>query len=157
MTPPAAPVLPPAPVGVESGRLRRIAAPLGLGALVLAGAGLAQLVFDPFTDHIPLCLLHALTGLQCPGCGMTRAVHALLAGDIVLALRCNVLLVALLPLAALAWGRWLLRSWRTVPRAEARSLLPSPAVMALSVGLVVLFGIVRNIPALWFLAPPLGA
>ena len=155
MTPPvAAPVVSPAPVRAETGRLRRIAAPAGLAALAITGVGVAQLVFDPFTDRVPLCLLHALTGLQCPGCGMTRAVHALLAGDVALALRCNVLLVALVPLAALAWGRWFARRWRAVPRADERSWLPSPLALALCVGLVVLFGILRNLPALWFLAPP---
>lgn len=28
----------------------------------------------------PLCPLHAATGIPCPGCGTTRALHAMLAG-----------------------------------------------------------------------------
>ena len=38
--------------------------------------GLAGLIFMP-------CLFHAMTGFYCPGCGGTRAVAALLRGDLV--------------------------------------------------------------------------
>ena len=33
-------------------------------------------------SHVGGCVFHKLTGLYCPGCGGTRAVHSLLAGDI---------------------------------------------------------------------------
>ena len=37
----------------------------------------------------PLCPLHALTGVPCPTCGMTRAVTSLIHGDLVGALIWN--------------------------------------------------------------------
>lgn len=40
------------------------------------------------------CPIHSLTGFFCPGCGSTRAVRALLTGDLQLALHNNVLLLA---------------------------------------------------------------
>ena len=39
------------------------------------------------------CPIHALTGFYCPGCGSTRAVRALLSGDLTRAFHNNALLV----------------------------------------------------------------
>lgn len=44
----------------------------------------------------PLCPLHALTGIPCPTCGMTRATNALLYGDFAGALKWNPLLTLVL-------------------------------------------------------------
>jgi hypothetical protein len=51
------------------------------------------------------CPVHAVTGWYCPGCGGTRAVGALLRGDLVGALRDNLLLFTVLPLVAVAVSR----------------------------------------------------
>ena len=56
--------------------------------------------FDPSETRVPLCTFHALTGLDCPGCGATRATHELLHGRLSTALRYNALWVLLLPLTA---------------------------------------------------------
>ena len=51
---------------------------------------------------LPECQFYKWTGLYCPGCGDTRAVIALMNGDILLSLRQNALIVVLiLVLAAL--------------------------------------------------------
>ena len=42
---------------------------------------------------LPPCLFHKWTGLHCPGCGNTRALHALLHGHIGASLSYNPLLV----------------------------------------------------------------
>jgi hypothetical protein len=50
----------------------------------------------------PRCPVYALTGWQCPGCGMTRALAALLHGHVAEALRWNPL-VLLVVAGFVAW------------------------------------------------------
>lgn len=67
---------------------------------------------DPNSSNsiLPPCPFLSLTGWLCPGCGSTRALHALLHGDLVGALAMNPLLVLMLPVLALlainAAGWW---------------------------------------------------
>jgi hypothetical protein len=70
--------------------------------------------FDPAISLLfPPCPIHCLTGLYCPGCGSLRALHLLLHGNLMGALKMNALLVASLPFIALlvirprwAYFRW---------------------------------------------------
>ena len=57
--------------------------------------------YDP-ADFVlfPKCIFHSITGLQCPGCGSQRAMHALLNLEIGEAVRYNALFVAALPFLA---------------------------------------------------------
>jgi len=73
-----------------------------IAAGLLAGSGVLY-TFSP-TEHgfYPICLFHALTGWQCPGCGGTRALYQLLHLHVGDAFHYNVLVTVLAPLA-LAW------------------------------------------------------
>lgn len=65
------------------------------GAGILAGLAGAFAVgfFNPAgAGFFPACPFHALTGLNCPGCGLTRGFHALFHGDILSALHFNAML-----------------------------------------------------------------
>lgn len=59
----------------------------------------------------PDCMLFQYFGLHCPGCGMTRACHALAQGDWLQAFFFNMLGISLLILLALIlvweWYHWL--------------------------------------------------
>jgi hypothetical protein len=103
---------------------------------------------------LPGCVFHDLTGLSCPGCGMTRAAHATLHGRLGEAIRFNPVGMILLPLAAVG-----------VAIETAGWVLGKPLPFRLRVGVagawilagvVIGFGIARNIPAWPFtlLAPP---
>lgn len=105
-------------------------------ALVLAGVAMAgavaAAVVDPTTARwFPQCPLHRFTGLECPGCGTARAVHALAHGDWRAAWHYNAMLFAAIPfLAAIVLRpRW------------ARH----PAVPWTVFAVLLLWGIVRNL------------
>jgi len=59
---------------------------------VLAILALSYLGLVSFGLRIP-CPIHAVTGFYCPGCGSTRAVKAVLHGDLSLAFHDNALLM----------------------------------------------------------------
>ncbi|MDF1823188.1 MAG: DUF2752 domain-containing protein [Verrucomicrobiales bacterium] len=115
-----------------------------LGGLVAA----FQLTQVPEGDQVrwlPRCTLHHLTGLHCPGCGNTRATQALLRGDLYGAIQQNVAFVIALPFLLFGAGR-LWCSW-----VFPGSLKPLPfswkyGYSVALITLVVIFGVVRNIP-----------
>lgn len=51
---------------------------------------------------MPGCMFHKVTGLDCPGCGMTRATHALLNGRLADAFRFNPVGMVVFPLVMIA-------------------------------------------------------
>jgi hypothetical protein len=92
----------------------------------LAAAGALWLwAVDPAeSSFYPRCALHWLTGLHCPGCGSTRAAHALLHGNLTDALCFNALLVIGTPLAAIAvaWHSRQAERW-SCPAISGRAIL----------------------------------
>lgn len=100
------------------------------------------------------CLLNEFTGLHCPGCGMTRATRAALAGHWLEAFRFNPLGVILLPLALGAVGLEL-AGWVRDRPLPWRLKLGARGSVALAVA-VMAFGVLRNVPVWPFdlLAPP---
>jgi hypothetical protein len=120
--------------------------------LVLAalGSGAVLYFFNPATHGFyPVCMFHKLTGLNCPGCGATRAAYQLLHGHLFIALRDNALF--LLALAVLG-ARWLWWAVRRVRRQPATLALPPKALWWFLV-LTLVFGVLRNLPAFSFLSP----
>jgi hypothetical protein len=125
-------------------------------AALVAGAGVAIAAmtwllyrFDPNAagSPVPPCLFYRLTGFYCPGCGITRALHALVHGDLARAWAMNpllfVLLLGLPPLVLQAIGHQPLLPAH--PRLTARVLdvLNSAKFW---VGLLLAFWFLRNLP-----------
>ena len=82
----------------ERGTWTSLAAPIACGCCLVAGAAYVA-AENPSDGGVFLpCPFRSLTGLWCPGCGLTRATHHLLRGDLVQALRFNLFVVAILPL-----------------------------------------------------------
>jgi hypothetical protein len=122
-----------------------------LAAAAAAGAAVAYVALvDPNqAGHYPTCPFLALTGLYCPGCGALRAVHALSRGDLATAASLNVLVVAAVPLLVALWSGWARRRWTGVPRTW---LAPGWLLWAL-LAVVLGFAVLRNLPAVAWLAP----
>lgn len=115
------------------------------GGVVAAVAGASAVwYFEPGSGFLPACPLFALTGFACPGCGMTRGFHALFHGDIVGALDYN----ALLPLVAVFFGYWFLSLLLVAVRGRGFGFGKMSAGLVMTTFILLLvFGLVRNIPA----------
>ncbi len=118
-------------------------APVVVGAGALAVAGTVGLMDPELRGHLsPGCPFRTVTGLDCPGCGGTRALYALTQGDLSLALQHNVLTVVALPLLALAWLGWLRFRLGRRPTPVALSPAAGYAIAATFVA----FWVLRNLP-----------
>src|SRR5271156_6138083 len=107
--------------GLKSPRLGWfVAGMLGFSFLLLCTV---VFFFNPSTSSFyPVCQFHQVTGWNCPGCGATRGLYALLHGQWRVALRDNVLLVGALVIAPLRGSWWL---WRRSAGHPLREFVPA--------------------------------
>lgn len=112
-------------------------------SLLLAGS-VYLYAFEPGkTGFFPPCMFRALTGLTCPGCGSTRALHQILHGHFAAAFMLNPLFLLAIPFLLYAFIRYSVVVFRGgMPRPNA---LPASYIYALFV-IVVSFWIFRNTP-----------
>jgi hypothetical protein len=114
-------------------------------AAVLAGmlcAAIVLYLYNPTTSGVyPSCPLRAWTGLYCPGCGTLRALHQLLHGHVLRAMEYNPLTVLSIPILGIL--------------VAFRKIAYRPSVAYAALGILVLFGILRNLPVwpFFLLAP----
>jgi hypothetical protein len=116
---------------------------LATWTVLLLGA-IYVFAFEPGkTGFFPPCLFRSLTGLSCPGCGSTRALHQLLHGHFADAFMLNPLFVIALPLLAFALFRHTALAFQGVtPRPNA---LPARYIYLIFM-VIVSFWIFRNTP-----------
>lgn len=113
---------------------------LGFLALSLRRADLS----DP-PRFLPRCLLNDATGLYCPGCGNTRAAHALMHGDLMEAFRQNAYTILALPfLAFAAWRSWL--QWVMPGRIRESKWRWKQSYTLIAVWTLAAFTLLRNLP-----------
>jgi hypothetical protein len=116
---------------------------LSIWGLLLLGA-VYVFAFEPGkTGIFPPCIFRQLTGLQCPGCGSTRALHQLLHGHFVAAFTLNPLFVIATPLLLYVLLKYTTLSFRGItPKPNA---LPARYIYLIFV-VIVSFWILRNTP-----------
>jgi hypothetical protein len=136
-------------VGNSLRRLPAVCAPLATLAGTATALGVLAVGNPEQPGHYPVCPFHAMTGLWCPGCGSLRALHALTHGDLATAVQRNVLAVAVLPFLVGAWVAWF---GRALGRPRTTRVAPPAALWGL-LGLIVAFGVARNLPGGAWLAP----
>lgn len=113
--------------------------------LVCMAAGVGIYLISPQKcSWLPGCLFHSITGLYCPGCGLTRCLHALSHGHLSTALSFNPLVVLLVPAAVYLLIQQLYADF--VGRPMPFALKPSAGMAWIWLFIVVIFGIARNIP-----------
>jgi len=119
---------------------------------MLAASGVALITiisatvwnFNPSNvNFFPVCPLFAMTGLACPGCGLTRGFHALFHGDVVAALDYN----ALLPVFAFIFGYFLVALILVAVRGRGLSFeIFRPGLLYGFLALSLVFALARNLP-----------
>src|ERR1044072_1887899 len=116
---------------------------IAIWSLLLAGS-VYLYVFEPGrTGFFPPCLFRMLTGLTCPGCGSTRAMHQIVHGHFAAAFMLNPLFLIAIPFLLYALIRYSAAVMRgEIPRPNA---LPPSYIYALFV-IVVSFWVFRNTP-----------
>lgn len=131
-------------------RVRLLAAPAALAGAAAAGVGVLSLLDVTETSILPPCPFLAITGLWCPFCGGTRAMDALVAGDVGVALGLNLLVVVAVPLVVAEWLRW------SIGRARGREtsfMNVSTRTLAVVSAIALVYAVLRNLPGLEALAP----
>jgi len=120
-------------------------------AAVLGAGAMAWFVNPAGTSWLPPCPLHAFTGLNCPGCGSTRALHFLVHGQLLAALHMNPLMVLAVPL--IAYG--LVCEVAALYGRRLRPISRSPWFAWGCAAVLIAFTVARNVPAYPFtlLAP----
>jgi len=104
--------------------------------------GFIYYALDPSqSDLFPQCTFLSLTGYKCPGCGSQRAIHALLNGDILGAIRYNALLLIAIPWIILC----LFAESRRTRNPQLYARLNAPLLIWLFLAIVLGWWLLRNI------------
>ena len=91
------------------------------------------------------CIFNKVTGLYCPGCGITRAIRSLLKGNVAESFHNNLLLYTVLPLLGIVEIIYRLTNKKYKKTYNI--------VLILLLISALFFGVLRNIPQFSFLAP----
>jgi len=117
-----------------------------LGLLVLIAVVVLVILWfvDPRQSDIGYCGMKEMTGLDCPGCGGTRATHVLLHGGFLEAFRYNAYWAA-------TWPLWIYITASVIVDILFGKMLPGrlhtrPWFWIVTMSLLMLFGLVRNLP-----------
>jgi Protein of unknown function (DUF2752) len=131
------------PVAVDRTRQLAIATTVWVG---IAAGSLLLMFFNPATaGFFPTCPFRALTGLQCPGCGSTRACYQLIHLHPMAAFKLNPLFMLTLPF--ILYGLLGFTKSAITGKPQRRIFIPSIYLWAW-LALLIFFWVFRNTP--WY-------
>lgn len=120
-------------------------APLAVLGCMAAATGYVTIANPTETtaDAAPTCLLKLTTGLDCPGCGGTRAFWYMIHGDLPAAARHHALFIFAVPFLLYVYVAWTSKRvfGKTLPK-----LRVTPAMIGVFLGAWLVFSVLRNMP-----------
>ena len=131
----------------QNARLRDIL----FNCAIVSIIGIAYFIFIKIVGKGIPCFLHLLTGLHCPGCGISRMFISLFSLDFKAAFSYNAYAMTVGPIAAIFVLRHYIKYILNGPQQKSEKL--ETVLLIIALALAILFGILRNIPAFSFLAP----
>lgn len=97
---------------------------------------------NPATSkYFPKCLLYSLTGYKCPGCGSQRAIHSILNGNFIEAIKYNAFLMVAIPLIVF----YLLHEYTNIIPERVGNVMANPITIILIGVVIVAWWILRNV------------
>lgn len=119
-------------------------------AVIIIAAGLLYLIINRTTGFSIPCVFHLVTGLYCPGCGVTGMIVSLSQLDFSGAFKHNCAVMLALPLMLYLFVCFVVKyiKYGCVKLAKFQNIL-----IYFLIGFFILFAVLRNIPAFDFLAP----
>ena len=94
-----------------------------------------------FHAYIP-CLFHKVTGLYCPGCGITRMIVSMFKGEFYQAFRYNMVMFVLFPFFIFFIVDYL---FSVIRKKDALFRKIPSIILYILIGILILFAVLRNI------------
>lgn len=113
-----------------------------IGGIAVVVIGLLYAILGNLIGHYVPCLFHEVTGLKCPGCGMTRMCRALLELDFKSAFYYNKAVFLLLPYFCFLTYRY---GVRYIKEGTFRVSKKDEKGLWLVIAVLVSYSIIRNI------------
>lgn len=109
---------------------------------LLLAVGVIYALVDPAkAAWMPKCPMHLFTGLDCPGCGSQRAIHALLNGDLAGAWNANAILFLAIPyILVVAFAEIFSKRFPRLLR-----VVSAPAVIYSFTWVLIIWAVARNL------------
>lgn len=119
-------------------------------AILVLIVGVLYVLFWIQTGIAVPCIFHKLTGFYCPGCGISRMSLSLLQLNLYKAFHYNSGVMIILPILIILFVRFILFYIRGEKKKTSK--LYQIVVIIMLIWLII-FGVLRNIPAFGYLAP----